>query len=167
MLKKIRNFFYKDTRVVVKPGPHMEATHEVSMANPQDYHMQFWRIKKTYSEQEWPVKIGTYSIISVDNIVDPIEAGFWSIVKLIAGPSVDVSGQIVCDGVKPKVTFAADNPMIGKPSFSIKSENGVEVYKRRFSEGDEFVFNDNVGHNIHIRRNGDSSYKEWTITIDP
>ena len=165
MLTTLRNWFYKDTRVVVQAGPHMMAGHDVTMSTVATGHeLEKWHITRNTSP--WPVKIGTYAVIDITNFWDPLDIAYWATFHSVMG-SVDVTGQIECSGVKPMIYFGADNPMIGQPSFTIWSADGSMTYKRRFGEGDEYVFSDKSGHNVKIRRNGDSSYKEWTVTIDP
>lgn len=163
----LKNWFYKDSHVVVQAGPHMEAQHRVTMStvitgNELDEHY-LDKSRNTHCE-----KIGTYSAISLKNITNPASVVFWLVFNQQMG-SVDVASMIECvvKGVKPGIYFGVNNPMVGCPYISIWSDDGKFVYKKQLRENDEFIFSDTHGHNIRVRRNSDSDYKEWTITIDP
>lgn len=165
MLKKLQNWFYKDTHVVVKAGPHMEAKHDVTMSTVMTgNNLEKWTISK--STKNWPEKIGTYSAISMKNFYNPESIAYWLAFNESIG-SVDVTGMIECKDVKPLVYFACNNPMIGQPHCSIWSIDGSIQYKHHLDENQSFMFSDHSGHNVLVERKGDSSYKEWVITIDP
>jgi hypothetical protein len=169
MLKKIhqiiRNWFYKDTHVVVKAGPHMEAGHVVKMSTViTGNELDVWNITK--KTRNWPEKIGTYSAIDLDSIIDPEAVIFWLVFNQQMG-SVDVAGMIECDGVKPLIYFGVNNPMVGMPYCTIWSADGAIQYKHTLDQGQSFTFSDHSGHNVFVQRNNDSDYKEWVITIDP
>jgi hypothetical protein len=161
----LKNWFYKDTHVVVRAGAHMEAEHVVKMSTViTGNEIDTWNITKQTSK--WPEKTGTYSAIDLDDILDPEAVVFWLVFNQQMG-SVDVAGTIECDGVKPLVYFGVNNPMVGQPYCTIWSSDGSMHYKHGLGEGDNFMFSDRSGHNIFVQRNGDTDYKEWVITIDP
>lgn len=165
MLKIIRNLFYKDTHVVVRAGPHMEAQHDVTMSTViSGNELDKWTITK--NTQHWPEKTGTYSAIDIDSLFDPEAIAFWLVFNQEMG-SVDVAGTIECNNVKPLVYFGVNNPMIGTPYCTIWSVDGGIQYKHSLDENQSFMFRDNSGHNVLVQRNGDSDCKEWVLTIDP
>lgn len=162
---RIGNWFYKDTRVIVKAGPHMEAQHQVTLSTVITGN-QLDRYSITRNTKTWPVKIGTYSAISLSNITNPASIVFWLAFNQQMG-SVDVAGMIECDGVKPYVYFGVNNPMVGCPNCTMWSADGSIQYKHQLYENEDFMFSDHSGHNILVQRKGDSNYKEWVLTIDP
>ena len=77
MLKILRNLFYKDTHVVVKAGPHMEAEHVIKMSTViTGNEIDTWNITK--DTRNWPEKTGTYSAIDIDDFCPC----FWNNWKL-------------------------------------------------------------------------------------
>jgi hypothetical protein len=165
MLKKLRNWFYKDTRVIVRAGPHMEVQHDITLSTViTGNSLDTYTINK--QSNPWPVKIGTYSAVSFSNITNPASVVFWLVFNQQMG-SVDVAGQIECKTVKPSIYFGCNNPAVLKPYCTIWSADGSIQYQHRLAEGESFTFADHSGHNIHVQRNGDTDYKEFVITIDP
>jgi hypothetical protein len=100
------------------------------------------------------------------NFYNPESIAYWLVFNQTMD-SVDVTGMIECDKVKPMVYFGVNNPMIGCPYCTIWSADGSIQYKHRLYENEDFVFSDHSGHNVLVQRRGDSEYKEWIITIDP
>jgi hypothetical protein len=161
----LRNLFYKDTHVVVKAGPGMTVDHKLMLSTVIAINkVDTYTINK--KTQPWPSKTGSFSVISLRTITNPISMAFWALFYQQMG-ATDVAGIVECHGVKPDVYFGLNNPTILKPYVTIWSGDGSIAYQHRLAEGESYMFTDRSGHNVLIERMNDSDCKEFVVTIDP
>ena len=110
MLKILKNWFYKDSHLVIRPGAHDEQSYDVAMLTVEPVKSYKFKIIKFSSPAE---ATGTYGAIKPWSIESP----FSTAVQLLFEQQFnykDVTATIEASNY-PTILIFANNPTIGKP----------------------------------------------------
>jgi hypothetical protein len=163
--KQLTGWFLKDSRLVIKPGSHDAAVYDVPMLTVVPMETYRFRMHKDTPENQWPQAIGTYGAVWPGSVFEPFNTVVWLLIEQQFGLK-DVMAQVSAPGFND-ILIMANNPTVGYPYIIIVDCEAMKVGRFNLSEKEEQVWQDHTGRNFIVRRNSDSDYKEFIVTVDP
>ena len=171
LVKLIRGWFYKDTRMVIRNGNSLiqqNKTYQIKIATIDPENKNTSYIDKNSTIRDFPDMTGSYGIhINTDPIDD-----FMSIFDSLFGSEMDVSSeaqQVDSKGnyLGSSIGIAVNNPTVGYPyAIVIDGSNNNTTQSNNFYENEvhDFVLSD--GRVVRVTRLEDSDVKEFRVDVD-
>jgi len=161
-LKIVTGWFLKDSRLVIRPGIHCEQRYDVAMLTVEPAGAYHYQIQKFTG---YAAATGTYGAFKPWSIATPFSTAIMLVLEQQLGIK-DVTATVEAIGYH-SIIILANNPTIGKPYIEIVDFNTMRIAIFYLIENEEHIWQDSTGRNFIIRRNPDSSNKEFEITVDP